>query len=268
MTNNSDPKNLNAAGRDELIGGLFGINFSALRSIWVLFRKPSEYFEAAKTANWDNKYTPAITLALVLAAILVATEYIWVEPNSAFVQQISKADKAAFLRGAQEAGLDIKDISYDFSKDASTLVKRMNMLLTPVSILLLALLALVYKAWGATYPYAVRLRYLFALIIPASVFNIFWIIGMTPFSGQTYNVLMIIQIPLILLLYFATAFRGAFYNQPRAEAIMRSLSLTATLFTLTFIATLIAIFIAGQFFMTAEKEAAIQAIMEELNGKQ
>jgi len=117
----NQPK-LNKIGFDNLLEDIFGLNIRALKTIGVMFRKPVDYFKAARTPEWEDKYTPSFRVWFGIMAILVALNFIYNNDKSAMTAayqgmvgqlatQFEHAHNAANVKNGQPP--DIIDVDID-----------------------------------------------------------------------------------------------------------------------------------------------------------
>lgn len=255
-TNND---NILKAGREEFLEDVFGFNTRSARTIWVVFTKPVNYFKAARSSNWQDKYTPSIRLMLLFGAITMALGFIWAKPNGSFIDALNSALIAGINDGYKFSGhrIDVSDV--DLRETLVKVIEFMGLIFTPIYIFLLSLLAWVYRAWGETLPYVIRQRYIFAVCIPASIFGIFWLLFTSVFTGKLYDMLGLAEIAIVILILFITAIRGPFGHLSKGKAFKRAFFLTVCIFTCMFLAQAIAIIVALSKIAGPEIQSAIQA---------
>lgn len=229
----------NIVGLDDLIEDLFGMNVRSFKTIWVLFSSPRQYFIAAKTPAWMDKYTPSTRLWLGLMAILIALQFFWASPDAAIMDNLSTTLSAVFANAAINVGSTADFAAFDMAGELQKAMK-LNYLIYPfVFIFAFSVFAWLYRAWGEALSFTVRLRYVFAVIVPASVIGLFTTL-MTPFISATQlNLFSVIQTVVILGLYFLTGFRGAYGDMDNGEAFGRSIVLAVGIFITLTIAQLI-----------------------------
>lgn len=144
---------------DSITEDLFGLNIRGVQSIIAAWKKPGNYFAAARLPDWKDKYTPSIRLWLSFFALFSALKYWWLGANAGMV--------GAFAAGFENAGLNLPDgITYqDLGAEAVLWVFGWVPILQIIS---MVLLACVYNAWGERTTLALRQRYLFTVMIPSA----------------------------------------------------------------------------------------------------
>lgn len=250
-------QNLTSAGRDEIMQGAFGFNFQTVKSFWTLCRRPSEYFKAAKTADWMQKYTPALTLVVAISALTIAFEFLWAKPNGSFADSMNRF----FIQDFEKRFPNVDASSLDLKEAVSKSMSLSNVIYTPIYIVLLSIFAWIYRAWGEKLPFVIRLRYVFAVIIPAGLFGLVFLLATSFVRGPAYDTLSYIQIPIILFIIFLTCLKGPFHHMDKGEAIGRSLFLTFSITICVFLAQVIAVFYAFWQILFPEMFAATNALL-------
>jgi hypothetical protein len=226
-------------GLDDLVEDLFGMNIRSFKTIWVLFSSPRQYFVAAKTPAWMNLYTPSTRLWLGLMAILIALQFFWAKPDAAFMSNLAATLQTGLADAATKAGSSADFAAFDMKGELQKAMK-LNYLIYPfVFVFIFSIFAWIYRAWGEVLSFTVRLRYVFAVIVPASVIGLVTTL-VTPFLTATQLPLFsVVQTIVILGLYFLTGFRGAFGHMDKGEAFGRSIVLAIGIFITLTIAQII-----------------------------
>jgi len=227
-------------GLEEFLEDVFGLNIRSAITIWFLFKNPSIYFQAAKTKDWQQRFTPSLRLWLGLMTIMVALQFIWARPDGSLMQHMKEAMKSGLNTGIQSTSE--KSVNLDnFDFDAAIIaMMKLNTLIYPfIFVIAMSLLALIYRAWGTRLSYVVRQRYIFAIIVPATVIGLISTILMTFVSREIYMVISIVQTLAILAIYFLTAYRGPYAHMDVGEKVGRSIFLTICIFVMILVAQLI-----------------------------
>ncbi|MEL7541208.1 MAG: hypothetical protein AAGJ51_09925, partial [Pseudomonadota bacterium] len=216
---------------DSIAEDLFGLNLRGLRSILVAWRKPRDYFEAARTPDWKGKYTPSIRLWLSFFALFSALKFWWFGTNAGMV--------GAFAIGFEDAGLVLPDgLTYqDVGAEAVLWVFGWVPVLQIVS---MVLLAMVYRAWGERTTLALRQRFLFAVMIPSvSLMPVFLTIMLFVPTGMitAYGVFLAIA---AFSIDFQAGYRGGFSNVSKTGRAWRAGVLALTLVTINTLTTIAA----------------------------
>lgn len=144
---------------DDLAGDLFSLNIRGLRSIAILWARPSAYFDAADDAEWKDSYTPSVRLWLSLIALSSLLQVIWLSPTSPIVM--------AYADGFREAGLALPEtLTFPaLGEEAAVLI----FTAFPIVQLLTFLFILpLFRVWGRETTFSLRVRYGFATMIPSA----------------------------------------------------------------------------------------------------
>lgn len=233
-----DPSDLSL---DAITEDLFGLNIRGLHSIQTAWRRPREYFAAARTPNWQDKYTPSIRLWLSFFALFSALKFWWFGANEGMI--------GAFATGFANAGLQLPDgVTYQ-DVGAETVLWVFGWV-PALQIVSMVLLALVYTAWGERTSLALRQRYLFAVMIPSASMMPIFLTGMF-FVPQNYISAYGILLALAtLLIDFQAGYRGAFSNVSSSGRFWRAGMLALILVTINTTTAILAqtagIILAGQ----------------------
>lgn len=238
---NKPENNLTEAGREEIMTATIGFNFKFIRSIWDLFRRPSEYFQAAKTPNWQNRYTPSFTILIGISAIIMALDFIWAREDGSYM-------KAMAQQTVDKNGTPLSD-NPEFMKTLTELVGFANVISTPIYIGLIIILAWLFRAWGEKLPFVVRLRYLVATVIPGTILGSLIIFASPISSTAIYMALTYLFTFAMFAAVFITSLRGAYHALPSLPAIGRSTLLTGLIIILTFTSMTIALGISTLFYV-------------------
>lgn len=231
-------------GFDSLLEDLFGLNVKGLKTIWTLLISPAKYFQAAKSREWMNKYTPSFRVWFGIVALTAAFKFIYAGKDSAMLELYTlqmEAMKETFESGRQSAGRDPIDLSHIDPEVSAMSVLKWIFILSPfMTMIFMSLLAFVYRAWGEKLSFVVRLRYVFAMIITGSVVGFFGSFLTLFASGPLFMTINNILIVVIGLLYFSTAYFGPYAHYERGERFAFSLVLS----TLCFAAMMTAILLS------------------------
>ncbi|MEP3892241.1 MAG: hypothetical protein ABJN69_17410 [Hellea sp.] len=237
---------INRVGFDSLLEDIFGLNIRAIKTIGVLFKAPSKYFKAAKAPDWVNQFTPSFRVWFGLMALLAALKFLYTSDDNAMVQ--------AYVGLMEQLKTDLNSAHPDSPKDFDTLTAGKDLLkwifvyFPFIYIPIMALLAVIYRAWTENLTYVTRLRFIFGTVIPSSVFTVFITIATVFLSASAFSFVAIVSYGAMVFLDFTTAFRGPYAHvKSTASRIGRSLALTATLLFVYVLTALIAMMPA--FFM-------------------
>ena len=224
---------------DSVAEDLFGLNIRGVQTILTVWRRPSDYFAAARAPEWTDKYTPSIRLWLSFFALFSALKYWWFATSAGMV--------GAFASGFEDAGVNLPaDMTYrDIGAEAALWVFGW---VPVVQIISMFAMVLIYNAWGERTTLALRQRYLFAVMIPsASVMPVFLSIMLLvpPHMMTAYGILLAAA---AFFIDFQTGFRGGFTEVSRTGRAWRAGLLALILVTINTLTT-IAVQIAGILFI-------------------
>lgn len=234
-------------GSDEFFYDIFGVNLKGLKSIWVLFKSPAEYFEAARLPDWGGDHWPSIRVWLGLMGILVALQFIWASENSqmtAMFQTLAISVGEGMRLGAEREG-DIISLEMLDPKALGKRAFQIWVLIYPFFFILsMCALAFIFRAWKPAVGFVVRLRYIFAIIVPGTIYGLFSTLAMVNLSGTAYQVLSFAQLGVLFIMYGMTAYRGAFTSLNTGERIGMSAVVAALIIIFLMIAQITAMMIA------------------------
>lgn len=234
-------------GIDNFLDDLFGMNIKGLKTIWVLLISPAKYFKAAKTPAWLDLYTPSFRVWFGITALSAGMKFLWAGEKAPmrelYADQMQMIVNQAISK-AEATGRSLDVASFDAGASADYLLKLMFLITPFVTIFLVALLAVVYRAWGEKLSYIVRLRNCFAIIITGSAFGF-----VTAFLTLIVPQSIFMQITWLMLfimfgLYFVTAYRGAYRHLETGQRIGYSVAITALMAFIVMLSSFIAIIAA------------------------
>lgn len=236
-------------GFDSLLEDLFGLNIKGLKTIWTLMVSPAKYFQAAKTREWMDKYTPSFRVWFGIVAITAAFRFVYAGKDSAmltlYTEQMRQM-KAAIIEGRMKGGGEPADLSHVDPEASAMVLLKWTFILSPfLTIFFMSLLAFVYRAWGEKLSYVVRLRYIFAVIITGTVLGFFAAFLTLFVSGTLFITINNVLIFVIGLLYFLTAFFGPYAHYDPGERFAFSLVLAGLCFTAMMLAIFLSIILAS-----------------------
>lgn len=216
---------------DSLAEDLFGLNIRGLQSILILWRRPKLYFEAARTSDWQNRYTPSIRLWLSFFALFSALQFWWFGSNDAMI--------SAYASGFADAGLVLPEgVTYE-DVGAETVMWVFGWV-PAIQIVSMVLLSFVYSAWGERTTLSLRQRYLFSVMIPSASIMPIFLTGML-FVPQ--NLLTLYGVGLAVVAFtvdFQTGYRGAFSQVSKRGRLWRAGLLALILVTINTLTTIAA----------------------------
>lgn len=199
LQSSSRAKHRDGVGWDAIVEDLFGLSWRALETIWHVFVRPAEVFEAARTQRWLDRYTPSIRLVLSLIAVMLVLRIIWGGSGSPMYEQIYPTMEVI---AAENPSLGTATELADQYWTGWALV-------TPFAYLLAHFIgALSLRIWGEGTPFAVRLRLYFTALIPGLFLALVTLI-LTRWVADSQMLVYLLSTTLFLVVvYFVTALRG------------------------------------------------------------
>lgn len=241
---------------DELLDDTIGFSFKSVRSIWTLFKNPLEYFTAAKAPFWYNRFSPSFRIYAGLIALSTGMKFIYRDEESPMVQvykqqfEMIKADVASRAKPTDKLNAE----NMDTTVMALTTLKWYILIGPLIAIFTYCLLGLVYQGFGEKLNPVVRIRYIFATLIPASFVGLIGVLPMYFSPPQFAGISSFLGLGLMLGMLWITAYRGAFPAvTTTAGRAGRATALSVLIFFFMMASATVAVMIGVAF---AVKEAA------------
>ena len=236
-------KTVDGLGIDDLVEDLFGINLRGLSTIWILIRRPWLYFEAAKTPKWQDRYTPSLRVWFAVFAIGTFFQFVWIGGNSPLFLQyvevmkdLAEGANASFAENGEMIDMNV----FDPNETAKILVKYSQLFLPLGYLICMFIVAALFHSWGERLSFVVRLRYVFAIIIPGSILGFVFAIATIRTPAEIFQYVNLGGVLLMTISYSIVAYFGPFRGMETGVRLGRSFGIT----TLILIAVLIASFIS------------------------
>jgi hypothetical protein len=201
---------------DDLFEDLFGLSFRAGRSIYTAFRRPADYYAAARDRTWQDRFTPSVRLWLSLFAVLSFLQFIWLRTDSALVALTASQITEAGL--APPEGMSVDELSQKVYATAYAAYPLLALVLLTVG-------GLLFPFWGRGHDPGTRVRSIFVTVVPSAVAALVILVLTTWFTPGGMSNFAILATLIAILFDFATASRGAFPDSSRAGRIVRALAL-------------------------------------------
>ena len=112
-------------------------------------------------------------------------------------------------------------------------------------IAMMCVLAFIFRAWKPAANFVIRLRYIFGIIVPGSVFGLFMTLALVNVTGQLYLIFSFIVMPATMVIYAVTAYRGPFHSYETGERIGMSIVVAMLIYFFVVVAQSIAMIIAA-----------------------
>lgn len=233
---------------DELLDDTIGLSFKSLRSIWLLFQNPEIYFKAAKAPFWQNKFSPSFRIYAGLMALSTGMRFLYRDENSPMVKvyvQLFEQVKEKPPKGLNPANMDPTAM-------AITTLKWYILIAPFTMIASYIFLGLIYWGYGEKLNLVVRIRYIFAAMIPASIVGLIMIFPLyylpTSLSGPASLIGMLAMFSMV----WVTAYRGAFNAVPSTAGRAGRATALAALQFIFMILSVIAALVVGIVFALKE----------------
>lgn len=231
-------------GSDEFFYDIFGVNIKGLKSIWTLIRNPAEYFEAARLPNWGGDHWPSIRIWLGLMGLLVALQFLWASENSEMTAMFQMLAMIMADTAVSTESVEIDISGLDRQALGKQAFKRWIFIYPFFFIAAMCVLAFIFRAWKPAVSFVIRLRYIFAIIIPASIFGLFLTLAMVNLSGELYQLASFVSMPVVIMLYAITAYRGPFHGHSTGERIGMSIVVALLIMFFLLVAQFISMILA------------------------
>ena len=240
-------KTVDGLGVDDLFEDIFGLNIRGLKTIWTLVTQPWLYFEAAKTPKWQDRYTPSLRVWFAIFAIGTFFQFVWIGENSPmFLQYVdamtSIATEANVTLAKKGEMIDMN--VFDPNESAKILVKYSQLFLPLGYLICMLIVAASFHSWGERLSFVVRLRYIFAIIIPGSILGFVFAMSTIKVPADIFQYVNLGGVLLMTLSYFLVAYFGPFREMTIGGRLGRSLSITALILMAVLIASIIGVILA------------------------
>ena len=73
-------------GLNDMAEDIFGLSLRGLSTIWETITKPAIVFTAARTPDWNQRYTPSLRLVTSIIAVMMLLRIFWAARS---LQQLS-----------------------------------------------------------------------------------------------------------------------------------------------------------------------------------
>ena len=235
-------------GRDEFLYDLIGINLIGLKSVIVLIKDPKTYFNAALTPDWEGRFWPSMRMWLGLMTIMIGLQFIWASDSSemtAMFRMMASSAVEGFQRGAELDGKELDLSWFDPVQSGKDMFRQYIFIYPFIFVAFMCLLAFIFRGWERKLPYIARVRFIFAIIVPGTVFGLITTLLLSAVNGMMYQIISLAVMVLMLGIYWVTAYRGAYAHAPKGTALgMSFIAAFLILLTLTlaqFVAMMIAV---------------------------
>lgn len=211
-------------GLDNLIEDLFGLNAKAFRSIWLSFRAPAKYADAATSADWRGSFTPTVRVWVGLVALYSALRFFYGSEDGTMTQMYVEILETAIADNPETPLADI-----DSTLLAQSILKWATVFLPFIMLPLYAVVAFIFRVWPDKPSFVIRFRYVMLTVVPSTAFTALTTVGLIFLSGPWLSGLMTFSIIGIIILDWVTAYRGTLNGISPSSRLGLSFVMTALL---------------------------------------
>lgn len=197
----TDNRQKDDLGFDDLVEDTFGLNLKGVQSILVLFRKPQAYFEAALDPDWLKTYTPSIRLWFSVTAVIFFFNFLWADTDASTIQ--------AMITSLDESGMELP-AGVTSETAALTLARWWFGFLPFTTMAFYLVLGYLWPWWGRPLTATLRIRNVFATVVPGTVLTLFTTLGMAWLPASWFLPYYVLVILMVFAVDSATAWRGLF----------------------------------------------------------
>ncbi|GGY52627.1 hypothetical protein [Parvularcula lutaonensis] len=222
-------------GLDSFVEDLFGLNIRGLGTIRDLLVRPKAVFEAARSPDWEERYTPSIRLVFSILTVMAFFSFIWAGDDSPMVQAMIEG----LLASSDETGRTEQE-AVDI---ANRIVALYAASIPFVYIICHGLVSLVVRVWGKGTPALVRMRLYMLSIVPSMTFSVLSLF-LAPRFGESLLYLALSYLT-AMALDAATAYRGGIVGSSSFRRVLKAVLFALVSFVTTAVASALAIAIPG-----------------------
>lgn len=224
----------------DLLEDMIGFGARSLHSMRDIIVRPRDYFVAAQSADWSG-YTPSFRIYIALFAVSSYLRFLYLG-DSGMMTEVYTDVFAEALPELAKAAPELTDA--DPRRMADTTLSGLFTWVAPLQFAIYSLFGLAWGAYGEKLPAPVRVRYLYALMIPATLF----MLAVTPLMilapMSLAPAISVGSIVLTGLVVGLVAYRGAYpLTLPAAERAVRAGTLGLLLMLVMTVATTVALVI-------------------------
>lgn len=235
-------------GFDALIEDLFGLNIRGLATIRDIFWRPRTVFEAARSPDWQERYTPSIRLVFSILTVMAFFSFVWAAEDSPFMQGLIEGYRAS----GEETGQSIESAR----EDVNTIVGLYAGSLPFAYILCHSLMALLVRIWGKGTSAVVRLRLYMLSVVPSMLISVISLFFFTKLGSSALY--LTFSYGSVLLADAVTSYRGGIAGASRLRRVLKALLFAFASFITTAVASALAIAIPA-FWVGLQTYSATQA---------
>jgi hypothetical protein len=216
---------------DDLAEDVFGLNVRGIRSIGTIWVNPAAYFMAAREKSWSGRFTPSIRLWLSLIALTSLLQFIWIGGDTPLV--------SAYAEGFRSAGLTPPE-GMNFEQLGQHTALWIYAIAPIIQLTLFLLVLGFFPFWGEKTTYGMRIRNIFAVMIPSATLLALFLPSMALIPSTHLAAFGYIIGIVTFALDGSTAYRAAFPSQTLLGRIWRAGVLTLSILMLNIAANIAA----------------------------
>lgn len=217
-----------------------GVGFGAktLKTLKITVTKPREYFLAAQTPDWSG-FSPSIRVYVVLLAVSSYLRYLYLGDGQLMTELYVGQFEMVIEQLSDE---DPRWLQADPREMANQTLAELFFWTPFISFVLYTLFGMVWMAYAEKLSLAVRVRYIYALLIPATMFMLVSTVAMVTLPSQWAAYLSFSGLFGSAIVVSITAYFGAY---PETESsggkLMRAITLGFALIGVMMLGTLLAL---------------------------
>ena len=220
-----DTKDIDLVGLDDFFEDLFGLNIRGLKTLKLSFTNPKVLYEAARSSDWEGKYTPSFRLWFSIIALIFFLQFFWANPEGAIAENIVTQAEQILTQIKDSGGTIPANVT---AKIIATKYMKWYLWLAPIfSAIFLVFLALPYRVWGKPTPFVIRQRYIFLTILPSTALSLIFIVANTFGGVEKILAISLFTSVLTVMIDLITAYRGAFPDKSIWRSIALALAIQA-----------------------------------------
>jgi hypothetical protein len=222
----------------DLLEDALGFGVRSIRSIRQLFVDPRPYFKAAQTPEWSG-FTPSFRIYVAFVTVSALLRVFYLGDDGMMTELYTGQFEQILAELSQE---DQRFVAADPRLMADKTLDVMLAWTPPIQLVLFTLFGLIWGAYGEKLNAPVRVRYVYALMVPATFVMLIITVLMVLAPSSWLAFLSFGSMVLTAILIAVTAFRGAYpLDLPVIERIIRAGVLGVLIMILTSVAAVVAV---------------------------
>lgn len=227
-------------GIGDLFEDGFGFGAKTIKTIRTAILSPRRYFLAAQTSDWSG-FSPSIRVYVVLLAVSSYLRYLYLGDGQImtelYVGQFEMVLDQLSTTQPRWLQADPRQLANDTLENL--------FFFTPfISFAFYTLFGMVWMAYAEKLRLAVRVRYIYALLIPASLFMLVASLAMVILPRSTAGIVSFVSLFGSSVVVAITAYFGAYpEEESRGGKLMRSITLGVALIGVMLLSTMLSLLI-------------------------